>query len=109
MKLKELEALLQVHGCLKFQMPAHSVTALPHACVAALTQLPSTHTKQASAVTTQHVRCVPVQDVAPFEAPKVELEQYPTGAHIAARMLYTARTKHCTGLRACNLPGRVVL
>ncbi len=48
--------------------------------------------KQVLTVITQHVRCVPVQDVAPFEVPKVELEQYPTGAHIAARMLYTART-----------------
>ncbi|KAK9839252.1 hypothetical protein WJX81_004343 [Elliptochloris bilobata] len=30
-----------------------------------------------------------LQDVSPFERPKVELEQYPTRAHIAARMLYT--------------------
>ncbi|KAI3430752.1 hypothetical protein D9Q98_009164 [Chlorella vulgaris] len=30
-----------------------------------------------------------MQDIAPFEEPKVELEQYPTGPHIAARMLYT--------------------
>eukprot|EP00898_Chlorokybus_atmophyticus_P005372 jgi/Chlat1/5836/Chrsp4S06359 len=28
-------------------------------------------------------------DVEPFAAPRIELEQYPTGAHIAARMLYT--------------------
>jgi len=109
MKLKELEALLQVHDCLNSKVPAHSVAAPPQARVAALSWLALTHTKQASAATTQHIRCVPGQDVAPFEAPKVELEQYPTGAHIAARMLYTARTKHCTGLRACNLPGRVVL
>lgn len=31
------------------------------------------------------------QDVRVFEEPKVELEQYPTGAHIASRMLYTVR------------------
>lgn len=39
------------------------------------------------------VRCMPpgLQDIAPFEEPKVELEQYPTGPHIAARMLYTVR------------------
>lgn len=27
----------------------------------------------------------------PFDEPKVELEQYPTGAHIAARMVFTVR------------------
>lgn len=31
------------------------------------------------------------QDIAPFEDPKVELEQYPTGAHLASRLLYTVR------------------
>jgi predicted RNA methylase len=29
------------------------------------------------------------QDMEPFESPKVQLEQYPTGADIASRMLYT--------------------
>ncbi|GMH35189.1 hypothetical protein BSKO_03057 [Bryopsis sp. KO-2023] len=33
-----------------------------------------------------------LQDVATFENPKVELEQYPTRPHIAARVLYTAET-----------------
>jgi hypothetical protein len=31
----------------------------------------------------------PQQDMQPFSNPKVELEQYPTGPHIASRMLYT--------------------
>eukprot|EP00889_Picochlorum_renovo_P002689 jgi/Picre1/29719/NNA_005102.t1 len=33
-----------------------------------------------------------LQDVAVFRDPKVELEQYPTGAHLASRLLYTAAT-----------------
>ena len=31
-----------------------------------------------------------LQDIAPFQTPKIELEQYPTGAHLASRLLYTA-------------------
>jgi len=31
------------------------------------------------------------QDIAPFADPKIELEQYPTGPHLAARLLYTVR------------------
>lgn len=31
-----------------------------------------------------------LSDVAPFENPKVDLEQVPTSAHIASRMLFTA-------------------
>jgi hypothetical protein len=33
---------------------------------------------------------VGAQDVAPFVNPKIELEQYPTGAHLASRLLFTA-------------------
>ncbi|GBG89405.1 hypothetical protein CBR_g49195 [Chara braunii] len=33
-----------------------------------------------------------LEDVEQFESPNVELEQYPTGAHIAARMMYTVAT-----------------
>jgi hypothetical protein len=46
-----------------------------------------------TAPASHRVRCMPpgLQDIAPFEEPKVELEQYPTGPHIAARMLYTVR------------------
>jgi len=29
------------------------------------------------------------QDIQPFSRPKVDLEQYPTGAEIASRMLFT--------------------
>lgn len=32
----------------------------------------------------------PLQDIAPFTEPKIELEQYPTGPHLASRLLYTA-------------------
>ena len=40
--------------------------------------------------------CLPirryVQDIAAFEDPKVELEQYPTGPHLASRLLFTVGT-----------------
>ncbi|GJJ72831.1 rRNA N6-adenosine-methyltransferase METTL5 [Entomortierella parvispora] len=35
-----------------------------------------------------------LQDVAVFTDPKIKLEQYPTTAHLAARMLYTAHTTY---------------
>ncbi|CAG9465345.1 unnamed protein product [Pedinophyceae sp. YPF-701] len=35
-----------------------------------------------------------LQDVQPFAHPKIELEQYPTGADIAARMLYAIDTAY---------------
>lgn len=35
-----------------------------------------------------------MQDIAPFEDPKVELEQYPTGAHLASRLLYTVANSY---------------
>ncbi|KAF9107463.1 Methyltransferase-like protein 5 [Mortierella sp. AM989] len=35
-----------------------------------------------------------LQDVAVFDEPKIKLEQYPTTAHLAARMLYTAHTTY---------------
>ena len=40
-----------------------------------------------------------VQDVTPFDHPKVELEQYSTGAHIAAHMMYTVSSS--PGWTAC--------
>ncbi|GKV06648.1 hypothetical protein SLEP1_g18517 [Rubroshorea leprosula] len=33
-------------------------------------------------------------DLQQFSNPKVELEQYPTGPHIASRMLYTVSNSH---------------
>jgi predicted RNA methylase len=33
-----------------------------------------------------------VQDIDHFEAPRIDLEQYPTGAEIASRMLFTVST-----------------
>jgi hypothetical protein len=41
------------------------------------------------------------QDIQPFAKPKVELEQYPTGCHLASRMLFTVRPLH-----ACVHPMR---
>ena len=32
-----------------------------------------------------------LQDIQPFADPKIELEQYPTGPHLAARLLFTVR------------------
>ena len=32
-----------------------------------------------------------MQDIAAFDNPKVELEQYPTGPHLASRLLFTVR------------------
>jgi hypothetical protein len=40
-----------------------------------------------------------LQDIEPFAQPKVQLEQYPTGADIASRMLYTVsvqRRQQCS-------------
>lgn len=34
------------------------------------------------------------QDIQPFVSPKVDLEQYPTGAEIASRMLFTVIYPH---------------
>ncbi len=31
------------------------------------------------------------QDIAPFASPRIELEQYPTGPHLASRLLFTVR------------------
>lgn len=39
------------------------------------------------------------QEIAPFEEPKIELEQYPTGPHLASRLLYTVRPR-CRRLAA---------
>ena len=36
-----------------------------------------------------HKHHAPLQGIQPFSRPKVELEQYPTGAEIASRMLFT--------------------
>ena len=33
-----------------------------------------------------------LQDIAVFEDPKVDLEQYPTGPHLASRLLFTVST-----------------
>ena len=35
-----------------------------------------------------------LQDVAGFESPKIDLEQYPTSAHLASRILFTADTSY---------------
>ena len=34
------------------------------------------------------------QDIQPFVRPKVDLEQYPTGAEIASRILFTVNSPH---------------
>lgn len=39
--------------------------------------------------------------MAVFRNPKVELEQYPTGAHLASRLLYTV----CVWMRVCLQKG----
>lgn len=36
-----------------------------------------------------------LQGIAPFASPKVELEQYPTGPHLASRLLFTVRESSC--------------
>lgn len=35
-----------------------------------------------------------MQEIAPFEEPKIELEQYPTGPHLASRLLYTVANSY---------------
>ena len=32
---------------------------------------------------------MPMQDIAVFDNPKLDLEQYPTGPHLASRLLFT--------------------
>ncbi|KAL4420403.1 hypothetical protein ABPG75_010059 [Micractinium tetrahymenae] len=35
-----------------------------------------------------------MQDIAPFEQPKIELEQYPTGPHLASRLLFAVANSY---------------
>jgi predicted RNA methylase len=46
-----------------------------------------------------------LSEVEPFAEPKYELEQYPTSAHLAARMLFVAETSFgdIEGRRVCDL------
>lgn len=52
--------------------------------------------------------------MAVFRDPKVELEQYPTGAHLASRLLYTVRACMSSrsiqdGIDVCNgIGGEIV-
>lgn len=86
MKLKELESLMQV-CCRSSQTSRGGVRRrTPHAAPAAACPLPA---RRCCTISPRP----PVQDIAPFEDPKIELEQYPTGPHIAARMLYTVRPR----------------
>lgn len=39
------------------------------------------------------------QGIAPFADPKIELEQFPTGAHLASRLLFTVSDRACRCLR----------
>lgn len=54
-----------------------------------------------------------LQDIAPFEEPKIELEQYPTGPHLASRLLYTVRWRaersppHARSALTAGAPGVV--
>lgn len=80
MKLKELHALMQVdvyHNYhTMFKLFARHGRTLP--CLDGI-----------SAVDTVLPLLLQPQDIEPFTQPKVQLEQYPTGADIASRMLYT--------------------
>ena len=40
------------------------------------------------------LKSVDMQDIAVFDNPKLDLEQYPTGPHLASRLLFTVRY-HC--------------
>ena len=85
MKLKELEMLMQVQ--------ARSGAAETTLCRRRRRRRHSAAAAEASPLPT------PPQDIAPFEDPKIELEQYPTGAHLASRLLFTVRAVQC-GLQA---------
>jgi hypothetical protein len=80
MKLKELESLMQVRLFCGIDFMRYAVDH-PSSTPSALLRL--------------------LQGVAPFATPKVELEQYPTGAHLASRLLYTV-SHTCW----CGAPGR---
>lgn len=66
------------------QCPEHTS---PHlANCAAFTFLPADHRVR---LTAKHA-----QDLKPFEKPKLELEQYPTSAFIAARIISYCQEQH---------------
>lgn len=55
--------------------------------------------------------CCYVQDIAVFEDPKVELEQYPTGPHLASRFLFTVGTATWASMHCCTAvaaPGNLI-
>lgn len=109
MRLKELESLMQV-GIHPF--PSCS----PIRGSRGKSRLPIAPTYHAiCSLSPDHVSDAPLtapappppQDIAPFAEPKIELEQYPTGPHLAARLLYTVSASlkifFCT-LQAADCP-----
>ena len=78
MKLKELESLMQAS-----QLP-HVTCGRRLGCTAGTGRGGQPRGEPAQPSTT-------LQDIAPFANPKIELEQYPTGPHLASRLLYTVR------------------
>jgi predicted RNA methylase len=58
---------------------------IAHDCIAR----PAAAAYQAAALRAAAAAAAAAQDIEPFAQPKVQLEQYPTGADIASRMLYT--------------------
>ena len=77
MKLKELEMLMQVGAGARPHMHMQ-LAARPSWRLTLLAACPLPH----------------AQDVAPFEKPKVELEQYPTGPHLASRLLFAVASSY---------------
>lgn len=84
MKLKELESLMQVQRVVcGYNACCYQCKRCPHVPA---TAPPRSHRRLALPPPPCHP-----QDIAPFANPKIELEQYPTGPHLASRLLYTVR------------------
>ena len=76
MKLKELQSLMQVCHALPRSVNIVA-TPMSHSAIYLL-------------------KDVDMQDISVFENPKLDLEQYPTGPHLASRLLFTVRYHCCS-------------
>jgi hypothetical protein len=80
---------------------AAAVAAIAASCTGPGSSSPgvafSPHWSYISYVSSRVLSCI-MQDIEPFTQPKVQLEQYPTGADIASRMLYTVSRGQTTRL-----------
>lgn len=94
MKLKELHALMQVGYSLELQQT----------CERCATWIGG-HVLRSVRIHQALLLSLLPQDIEPFSRPKVQLEQYPTGADIASRMLYTVSRRCSSSCTCCGSCG----